>query len=81
LLFVTGLAALQVGIFNAQDHRPALLARKQPIKQGRARIAHMQLPSGRRREPRANFLIRHIYLNLTTEARGKAVFDPILRRA
>ena len=32
LRLVAGFAALKVGVFNAQDHRPVFLAREQPVE-------------------------------------------------
>src|ERR1044072_3314147 len=40
--------ALEVGILDAQDERPALSARQQPVEERGARVAHMQLPGGAR---------------------------------
>src|SRR5579859_1613645 len=48
LCFVAGLAAFYIGIFNAQDHGPALLPGKEPVKQRSAHIAYMQLAGGGR---------------------------------
>ena len=41
------LVALGVGVFDAEDHGAALLARKQPVKQRRSRSSDVQV-SGRR---------------------------------
>jgi hypothetical protein len=50
LAFESLLATIDVGVFNTEHHRPASLARKQPIKQSRASVADMQMPGRRRRE-------------------------------
>src|ERR1035437_4524423 len=50
LIFVAGLAALKVGVFDAQDHGSAGLAGKQPVVKCGAGIADVQLPGRRRSE-------------------------------
>src|SRR5208282_2376870 len=47
LALVAHLAALQVGVFNAQDERSALLAREEPVEERGARVAYMNLSGGR----------------------------------
>src|ERR1035441_17706 len=50
LIFVAGLAALKVGVFDAQDHGSAGLAGEQPVVKCGAGIADVQLPGRRRSE-------------------------------
>src|SRR5262249_35050905 len=50
LVFVTHLTALKVGVFHAQHHGASTLADKEPIEEGSARVANMQLASRGRRE-------------------------------
>jgi hypothetical protein len=45
--------ALEIGIFNPQDERPAEPAREQPVEQRRAGAPDVQIPGRRRREPDA----------------------------
>ncbi len=47
--------AFHVRILNAQNHRAAMAARKQPIEKSRARASHMQIARRRRGKPNANF--------------------------
>ena len=54
LRFGAGLVALQVGVFDAQDERSALLPREQPVEERGARVAHLQVPGGRWRKADAN---------------------------
>lgn len=41
---------LAIGVFNAQDEGAALAAGEQPIEQGRAGVADVQVAGGRRSE-------------------------------
>ena len=54
--FEAGFAALEVGVFDAQDHeRAALLAREQPVEERGAGIADVQMPGRGRRKAHANW--------------------------
>jgi len=46
--------AFEVGVFNTKDENPAGMTGKEPIEQGRARSAHMQIAGRRRRKSYAN---------------------------
>ena len=48
-------AALAVGVLYPKDERAVVLARPQPAVQSRPHTADMQIPSGRRCKPNANF--------------------------
>jgi hypothetical protein len=50
LIFKAGFAAFDVSVFDAQHHSATLPPGKKPVKQCRARIAHVELPSWRRRK-------------------------------
>ncbi len=50
LIFKAGLAAFDVGIFNAQHHGAAVVPGEKPIEQSGAPIADVELSSRRRRE-------------------------------
>ncbi len=55
LVFVAGFATLEIGVFDAQDHGALRFAGEQPVIECGAGVAHVQLPSGRRREADAYF--------------------------
>src|SRR6516162_3769425 len=55
LRFVSRFASLQIGVFNAQDHRAAGLACKEPVVKRRAGIANVELASGGGCKTNANF--------------------------
>ncbi len=46
-----GLVALGIGVFDTKDHRAALSAREQPVKQSGAGSSHVQITSGGRSKP------------------------------
>jgi hypothetical protein len=49
-----GLVALGVGILDTQDHGAALVTGEQPVKQGGARAAYVEIAGGRWRKPHAH---------------------------
>src|SRR5262249_11368312 len=57
LVFVACFAALEVGVFNPQDHGALHLAGEEPVVKRCAGIANMQLPGRRGREANAYFRI------------------------
>ncbi len=59
LRFEAGLGALKIGVFNAQDEVAALTPRKEPVIQGRARVAHVQQSGGGRSKAHANLIRGH----------------------
>ena len=54
LAFEARLAALDIGVFNAQHHHAARLPREQPVEQRGAGIADVQLAGGRGSEANAD---------------------------
>lgn len=48
------LVALRIGILDPQNHRSAVLARKQPVEQSRARPSDVEIPCRRRRKTHSN---------------------------
>src|SRR5579864_7301232 len=55
LAFKACLAAVHVGVFDAEHHRSALLPRKQPVEQSGARIADVKMSSRGGSKTHANF--------------------------
>ncbi len=45
--FIARFAALEVGVFNAEDEGSALLAREEPVEERGARVADVNLSGGR----------------------------------
>ena len=54
LVFKARLAALHIGVFNAQHHDAARLAGEEPVEQRGTGVADMQMSRGRRSEANAN---------------------------
>src|SRR5271165_6159620 len=54
LSLIARLAALDIGVFDAQDHDATLLPCEQPVEERGAGVADVQLPRGRRSETNAN---------------------------
>jgi len=52
--FALTCAALDVGVFDAQDERAAVMTREQVIENRRARTAHVEISGGAGRETNAN---------------------------
>src|SRR5579863_2756632 len=57
LIFKTSFAALDIGILDAEHHGAALLPGKEPVEQGRAGIAHVEMPGGRGRKAHTDWKI------------------------
>src|SRR5271166_1261570 len=53
LVLVAGLAALEIGVFDAEDHRALGFAGEEPVVKCGAGVADVQLPGGRRRKTNA----------------------------
>jgi len=51
LVFKASLRALEVGVLNAEDELAAGVAGEKPIVERRARVTHVELAGGGRREP------------------------------
>ena len=46
--------AIHIGVFDSQNKRATLIAREQPVEQGGARAADVQIAGGRGRETHAD---------------------------
>ncbi len=69
LRLVTGLAAVEVGIFNSEQELSAGVAGEQPVVERGAGVAYVQQSRRRGRESNARFLCVHTSLILPSENR------------
>src|SRR5438270_5874512 len=58
LVFETCFAAIDISVFNAENHGAALLAGEQPVEQCGARIADVKMAGRRRGKTYADFRVR-----------------------
>ena len=72
LRFVARFAAVEVGVFNAEQEISAGVPGEEPVVEGGAGIAHVQQSGGRGREANARFRCVHDSSEITKTASGDA---------